>query len=288
MSDPLRIFLRVVGLVLFVGGLLGVLYIVSIGPDQVGESMGRECKHNEVLGPADQCTWQDVLGIMQALPWITLIGGVLMILMRPEKAETSTRFSGLRTAGTAAVIGIVVVNLVGVFIYRHAYRVNHMVEVVKKIDRETDKANAERNNPEIKPADADAPRGLAKGSLLEEDAFTKAMGEIRRAAPAGASLSGLYVSAERVEADVISDGKVTKIRRAWDGKATVVDDRGGRGARHEAHLVRASSIPPPLSASRWRRRTSPTSSCSTPSACSGTSSSPTARPSSRPAPTAAG
>ena len=135
MSDPLRIFLRVVGVVLFAGGLAGVAFIVAVGPDEVGRSMGQECRHNDQLGPADYCTWQDVLGIMQALPWVTLVGAVLVILMRPERAETATRFNRLRTAATAAVIGIVVVNLVGVFIYRHSYTVVHTVKVAKKIAR---------------------------------------------------------------------------------------------------------------------------------------------------------
>jgi hypothetical protein len=234
MSDTVRILLRVTGLVLFFGSLAAIAYIVGVGPNDVGHQMGRSCRHatTKASGPAEWCTWQDVLGLMQALPWIMLIGAVLFIVGRPERSGTPTlslggsspagttarpRFNAIRTAGTLAVIGITVFSLAGVFVYRWSYRVAHGVEMTKKV-LNTPRPDVKRPKA-VKPA-ATAPTGLAKGSLLRTDGFRKGIAEIRHTA-GGGRLAKLRVAADSIDADVLAGRRVLSIHKAWNAKAKV-------------------------------------------------------------------
>jgi hypothetical protein len=234
MNEPLRILVRLLGVVLFLASIAGVLLIVTVGPDEVGQAMGETCKkgtnkHND----AEHCTWQDALGIMQALPWICLVGAVLMFTMRRDwvgrdrkddpapggpVALASTGGSRLQLFGVLSVMLIVVVNFVGVFVYRASYTVVTTKQTYDKIRRETSKPDFSDRAASKAPA---APKGLARGSLLRTDGFRKAMAEIRRAAPAGARLARLRVASGRIDAEVLAGGKVVALMKPWDGKVIV-------------------------------------------------------------------
>lgn len=244
MSEPVRILLRVVGLVLFFGSLAGVVYIIGTGPNEVGIQMGRECRHNNQLGPSEWCTWQDVLGILKALPVLTLVGGVLVLISRRDSVEEkvrSGRVSRLRTVGMLAAVLIIPLNFVGTWVYSAAWTVDHQVGMTKKI---LDKApglpeapgNAKRKQQEQPAAGAPAPRGLDRGSLLEEDAFRAAMAQVRRVAPAGARISALRVAADRVNAEVLAGRRVLEISKPWDSKARIVS-RGAATDGDEALIT---------------------------------------------------
>jgi hypothetical protein len=258
MSEAIRIPLRLLGLALFAGSLAGVVYIVGVGPEQVGEQMGQNCRRSKT-GPEQYCTWQDALSIMQALPWICLIGGVLLVAMqrgwvgRDKGGETAPAAApaptGLISTGSGggivhalaglAVIVLIVVNFAGVTVYRAGYTVKTTKDVAEKILRDTPRPDLSgRNAP--KPASAPvAPRGLGKGSLLRAGAFRAAMAEIRRAAPAGARLSALRVAADRIDAEVIAGGRVVTLRRAWNAKAAVEDTAAATG---ESALITFSRL----------------------------------------------
>ncbi|HEX8120026.1 MAG TPA: hypothetical protein VF549_02065 [Solirubrobacteraceae bacterium] len=218
MSEPARIFLRILGLVLFVASVVGVVLFVSVGPAEVAEKMGKSCRHSN-NGPSEWCHWRDALGMLQALPWIGLIGGVLLLVFRPDGAEQ--RGGGLRMAGAAAVVVIIVVNLAGVFVYRHTYSVVHQKEIAEKILRDAPRPDFSQRS--VKPVDpGSVPHGLARGSLLRKAAFRSAMAEVRRAAPGGARLSRLRVSADRIEAEVLAGRRTITLRKPWNAKVTVV------------------------------------------------------------------
>jgi hypothetical protein len=234
MSTPLRIFLRLLGVVLFAGSLAGVAVVIAVGPDQVGEHMSKACRRGGHTGPSEWCTWQDVLDILEALPFLTLVGAVLMFVMRvdwvgrdrdKDPVESVAlqpgrgRFHTLGAVGVLAVVAIVVVNFAGVFIYRASYTVAHQVQMTKKILRHAPPP------PDLSkkkaPAPAAAPRGLARGSLLRASTFRPAIAEIRRTAPAGARLSRLRVAPDRVDAEVLARGKAITLTKAWDSGATI-------------------------------------------------------------------
>ena len=233
MSEAVRIPLRLLGLALFLGSLVAVGTIVSVGPESIADQMGQECRHNDQLGPAQNCTWQDVLGILGALPYVCLVGAVLLIAMHPDWVGPGrpARTGGLRTgevgsvrdrittAGILAVIALVVVTFAGVFVYRAGYTAVTTVEVTKEILDKTERPSFER--PDRRPAAAEAPRGLGRGSLLRARAFRSAMAELRRLAPSGARLSALRVAPDSLRAEAIAGGRVYDLRKPWDGKASV-------------------------------------------------------------------
>ena len=227
MNEPVRIALRLLGLVLFVASIAGVVLFVAIGPDDIARGMGRECAHNSTR--ADWCTWQDALDIMQMLPWTALVGGVLLVVMQRSfvgraaldgaapRRPGSGRFGSL---GGFAVVALLLVTFPGVFIYRAAYTTVTTAKNAKEVLDSPRPDFSDRSVPSR--TGAPGPRGLARGSLLRADAFRSAVRDLRRAAPAGAQLSGLRVAADRVEAEVVAGGRVLKLRRTWNGKAKVI------------------------------------------------------------------
>ena len=82
MPEPLRILLRLAGLVMFVGGIAFLVLLVAPGPSEVADWMGDECAHgrNET---GEQCTITDVIELALAAPVLILIGFVLAIALRP-------------------------------------------------------------------------------------------------------------------------------------------------------------------------------------------------------------
>ncbi|MDQ3742570.1 MAG: hypothetical protein M3389_16695, partial [Actinomycetota bacterium] len=195
MSNRVLFLLRLLGAVLFAASLAAVVYIVAVGPDQVAEQMGKSCRRGGHTGPSEWCHWRDVLDVMEALPYITLVGAVFMFVMRPalmgknrKDEETTTpptgavvvaasSGGGLKALGVLAVIVLVVANFAGTFVYRAGYTTKTYVGYGKEYLREAKKADEKRS---VKPAAAKpavAPRGLARGSLLRTAAFRSAMAE---------------------------------------------------------------------------------------------------------------
>lgn len=232
MSNPARIFLRIVGLVLFAGSLAGVAYIVGVGPDQVAQDMGRNCSHSR-NSAAENCGWRDVLGILQALPFVCLIGGVLLLVFRRESDDPQVtsgtgrgivvgggRFGILQAVGALAVVLIVVVNFVGVFVYRAGYTFVETKDAFEKVRDAPRPDFSGRPATRAPKADA-APKGLAPGSLLRAKAFRAAMADVRRAAPSGATLTRLRVAADRIDAEVLAGGRTVTLSKLWNKKAAV-------------------------------------------------------------------
>jgi hypothetical protein len=235
MNEPLRIALRVLGVVLFVCGLLGSLYIMVVGAHDFAGQMGQNCRHNNQLGPSEWCHWRDALGILQALPYLTLVGAAFMVVMqrgwvgkdRNNQPDMAPMFNGkLGLVAGLAVVLLVAGNFASTFIYRAGYTVKRHVDVINEI-RDAPRPYLDGKPVGNKPADAKpasapaAPRGLGRGSLLRTGAFRSALAEIRRAAPDGARISGLRVSAARIDAEVLGGGRVVKLVKPWDGKVRV-------------------------------------------------------------------
>lgn len=81
MSEPVRIGLRLLGLVLLLAGLAGIMLLFEPGPTEIADWMGDECAHgrNET---GEQCTSTDVIEVLAGAPLLILIGGVLVLAMR--------------------------------------------------------------------------------------------------------------------------------------------------------------------------------------------------------------
>ena len=133
MSAPLRIFLRLLGAVLFAGAAAAIVAIVIIGPADVGALMGKTCKNaTDQVGEASQCNWRDTLSILRDLPWVVLTGAALLVATRPER-DAPAKPRRLRWAGPAALVVTVGVMLVGVPVYAHAWTAVRHYKVAKEI-----------------------------------------------------------------------------------------------------------------------------------------------------------
>jgi hypothetical protein len=89
MSTPLRIGLRLLGLVMFVVGVAMIVVLVYPGPSDMADWMGNSCAHTQ-NGPSEQCTIFDVLEFIFVAPWLILIGGVMALALRPESKGPMT------------------------------------------------------------------------------------------------------------------------------------------------------------------------------------------------------
>lgn len=89
MSEGTRIGLRLLGLVLFLVGVAGIVLVVVPGPSEIADWMGESCAHTK-NGPSEQCTVWDVLDILWVAPTLLLVGGVMMLALRPEGAGPMT------------------------------------------------------------------------------------------------------------------------------------------------------------------------------------------------------
>ena len=83
MPNPVRILLRLFGLLLFLAGLALVVMLFKPGPAEVADWMGDECAHGRNT-TGEACTALDVIEITFAAPMMMLIGFVLAITLRPE------------------------------------------------------------------------------------------------------------------------------------------------------------------------------------------------------------
>lgn len=133
MSEPVRISLRVLGAVLFAGGAIAIAAFMVIGPTDVGKLMGESCKTaTDRVGEASQCNWRQALDILRDLPWVVLIGAVLLVVLRPERERSAGRW---RWVGAAAVVVIVGVSMVGAPVYASAWTAVRHYKVAKEIFR---------------------------------------------------------------------------------------------------------------------------------------------------------
>lgn len=83
MPEPLRISLRILGLVLLIVAVGCLVALVWPGPFRVAEAMGRSCA-NDRLGTNYQCDWLDAADILLTAFGVTLVGGfVLRLITRP-------------------------------------------------------------------------------------------------------------------------------------------------------------------------------------------------------------
>lgn len=232
MPDPLRIFLRLLGLAVFLGAVGLAALIMVLGADDFAREMGKECSHSRGMRE-EWCTWQDALGILEATPYVALVGAALLLVLGPGfgRKDPAPAIEPLTTGGriqlglAGMVVLLVVATFVGSFVYRAGYTAVTMVEVSKELKRASDRIDPTPTSSSTKTAEeqpAQAPRGLGRGSLLRPERFRRAMAEIRRASPQGARLSRLRVAADRIDAEVLGGGRVTTLRRAWDAKAVVV------------------------------------------------------------------
>jgi hypothetical protein len=280
MPTRVRIPLRILGLLLFLGGLAGIVFIVVVGPRDVGVLMGRNCRYaTDTSSQVSWCTWQDSLGILRDMPIALLVGAVLLLITRSERDPSAPR-RRFAVAGPVAVVALTVLGFAGTQVYAHTWRTVHQVKMVKRIF-ETPRPKIER--PSIRTAQRPtaraprAPRGLQPGSLLREPALRRALGDLRRAAPDGSRLSMLRVAADRIDAEAVAGSRVVRLRRSWNGPATVVSRQTGAAAtpaliafdRVDARAPGASPRPPRDSAARPGPRRSGRRSCSTPPGCGG-------------------
>jgi hypothetical protein len=83
MSEPLRIGLRLLGVLLLVAGIGLVVILFYPGPSDVADWMGNSCAHTK-NGPSEQCNVFDVLEVIFVAPWLILIGAILALVMRPS------------------------------------------------------------------------------------------------------------------------------------------------------------------------------------------------------------
>lgn len=86
MSEPVRILLRVAGLLMFLVGIACIVVLFKPGPGELADWMGKSCDHNakDVSGP-EQCTTLDVILIVISAPVLILIGGVMAMALGPER-----------------------------------------------------------------------------------------------------------------------------------------------------------------------------------------------------------
>jgi hypothetical protein len=96
MNAPLRIGLRLLGVVLLVLGIGMIVILFYPGPRDVADWMGNTCAHTK-NGPSEQCNIFDVLEFIFVAPWVIIVGLVLALVLRPESKGTPTiSFGGLR------------------------------------------------------------------------------------------------------------------------------------------------------------------------------------------------
>lgn len=84
MPGPLRIALRLLGLVLLLFGVACGVMLLWPGPGEIAEALGVSCA-NSRRGPSQQCDWLDAADLLWTGFWVsTLAGFVLCLATRPE------------------------------------------------------------------------------------------------------------------------------------------------------------------------------------------------------------
>jgi hypothetical protein len=95
-SEPARIGLRLLGMLLLFVGIGGLVLLVFPGPRDVADWMGESCAHTR-NGPSEQCNVFDVLEFVFVAPILILVGGVMALALRPaDKGPMTIDLSGGR------------------------------------------------------------------------------------------------------------------------------------------------------------------------------------------------
>jgi hypothetical protein len=82
--EPVRISLRLLGLVLLILGAACLVLLFQPGPHAVAEAMGVSCANTE-HGPSEQCSWWDAATLLWTGFWVSVIAGaVLRTITRPK------------------------------------------------------------------------------------------------------------------------------------------------------------------------------------------------------------
>ena len=97
MPEPVRIALRLLGLVLLVVGAACLVAMLWSGPSWVADSIGVSCG-DDSLDPAHQCTAFDAISVLWSGVWISLGAGfALRLITRTRgKGPLTIDFSRLR------------------------------------------------------------------------------------------------------------------------------------------------------------------------------------------------
>lgn len=84
MPEPVRIGLRLLGLLLVLLSAACLVLVFVPGPRAVAEVMGVSCAYSE-QGPSEQCSSWDAVTLLWTGVWVfALVGLVLRLVTRPE------------------------------------------------------------------------------------------------------------------------------------------------------------------------------------------------------------
>lgn len=89
MSEPARIALRLLGYAVFLLGVGLIVLMFVPGPAEVADWMGDNCQHSR-LGPSESCSIWDVIEVVATAPFLILVGGVMMLALRPPDKRSPT------------------------------------------------------------------------------------------------------------------------------------------------------------------------------------------------------
>lgn len=83
MPEPVRIALRLLGLILLVAGLVCAVLMFWPGVGAVAEALGSTCASDR-SGRTHQCSWFEAADLLWTGCWLAIvIGGVLRLVTRP-------------------------------------------------------------------------------------------------------------------------------------------------------------------------------------------------------------
>jgi hypothetical protein len=85
-SEPVRILLRLVGLVMLLAGIAAVILLFEPGPAKVAKWMSNSCAHGQ-NEEAEACNVLDVLEFLAFVPILILVGGVIALALGPDRGE---------------------------------------------------------------------------------------------------------------------------------------------------------------------------------------------------------
>jgi hypothetical protein len=82
--EPVRIALRLLGLLLLLAALACAVLLAWPGPTQVADVLGVSCAHSRHSGP-EQCSWLDAADLLWTGVWLfAVVGAVLRLVTRPK------------------------------------------------------------------------------------------------------------------------------------------------------------------------------------------------------------
>jgi hypothetical protein len=81
--EPARIALRLLGLLLLLGGLACAVLLIWPGPAQIAAFLGSSCASDD-SGVSHQCSWLEAADLVWTGCWVSIvIGFVVRLLTRP-------------------------------------------------------------------------------------------------------------------------------------------------------------------------------------------------------------